>query len=388
MTSRWSSGNNLVEQLKQLSQIANMFNNNDNKVTTKGWLCRQADCIYAQKGCRNYVERTHCNGCYRSKAVAQKPEKTTAAPKAAAAATSTSSSTTPPPTKETQRRETRARKREARRTFKAASLTPPSNPESSTLPQELGPVARAMAQQPKPAVARLQFSDDTRLAMKHILSDAASFIVSSLAQEVAPVEAEPKSASTTLTKFVGERGPTSKTAKKLELEAAIKKLNAAMLPLMDGDTDFSEVIDSMKAKIEGHEKERAKLAKDAPSVHHERMAIAEARSSYEVAMQARLDRETRGVEKSTERQAERTKHFAILRKEVDDLEAESNKLYTDNADKHRQRAQVAASHDQEVLALFDKKVSELDAAKPGQGQGYAQPGQRHRRERTWHRLLR
>ena len=358
----------MAQKFKQYKQFMEMsaFFDKDPPPRVEGWLCKRQDCLYAHKGYRNFPERTHCNGCYRSKAQAQKPQdsnadKVTEFPTAAA--------TSP---KEQKKREARARKRAGRDAHKQVIEREKHQAEPVSMPapsQAPGPVANAMAQAAsvQPALTRLALPAELTDNLEYLFPAAANKIVVSLAQEVVPGPVEAKCPNATMAKFIGERGPTAKTARKLELEKAISKLRAALTSLQDGGEAVAEFAESLKNKIEIHEKELSKITKDQPSQDHERMAIAEARSSYEVAMQARLDREVKGAGKSMERQKERVEHIAALKLEIGKLEEGTIKAFNENAAKHKARAEAAATLDKEVLALFDKKLATLTEPQAMQG---------------------
>ena len=75
------------------------------------------------------------------------------------------------------------------------------------------------------------------------------------------------------------------------------------------------------AKQEAAESELSKLVKDAPSVDLEQKAVAEAKTSFELARQARKDRELRGNTKAAERMASRLEHLQGLKDQITKLEA-------------------------------------------------------------------
>jgi len=103
-----------------------------------------------------------------------------------------------------------------------------------------------------------------------------------------------------MTKFIGERGPSAKLAKKEELQAEIRRYESALV--IFGEAGDPAIVESIKAKLKTAEEALAKATKDAPSQDHELKAVQEAKSSYEVFVQARKDREVKGAQKATERE--------------------------------------------------------------------------------------
>jgi len=352
------------KQYKQFMEMSALFDK-DAPPKVEGWLCKRKDCLYAHKGYRNFPERVYCNGCYRSKAQAQKAENNHNKTDEDTAISETTN-------KEQKKREARARKRAGREAHRQAvekekhKADPVPLPAPASIP---GPVASAISQAAAipPVLSRLALPTAVTDELEFLFPAAAGKVVASLALEVVPSPVEAKCPSATMAKFIGERGPTAKTARKHELEKTIERLKSALTSLQGGGDGVAEVAESLKSKIEVHEKELSKIAKDQPSQDHERMAIAEARSSYEVAMQARLDREVKGASKSAERQKERLEHIAALKREVSKLEEGTIKAYDENAAKHKARAESAAALDKEVLALFDKKLATLTEPQAMQG---------------------
>ena len=362
----------MAEQFKQFAKMAAMFGTSwATPQVNKGWLCHCSDCVYAVKGYKNYAERTHCHGCFRPRAKAQHPPE-----ELAMAKDIDNHNNDPvkkePNTKEAKKREARARKRAARETARASTTGTTPTPASVTTPapvQAPGPVASAMAQAstPAPTVTRIKLKEETTSKLIFLLPSAADKIVTSLAQEVVPGPVEPKCAATIMGQFIGERGPTAKTARTLKLENLISKLKMAITSLQGPGDSMKDVIEGMQAKVEASEKELARINKDAPSMDHERMAVAEARSSYEVSMQARLDRAARGASKAEERQDARLERINALKGEITILEEAVTKCYIENTIKHKERAQAAAELDKQVLAAFDQQLADLVGAQPMDG---------------------
>ena len=120
----------------------------------------------------------------------------------------------------------------------------------------------------------------------------------------------------------------------------------------------------LQSRLEAAEAAHTKILKDAPSQDHERKAITEAKSSFELAVQARQDREERGAAKAAERRAQRTEHIGQLKEQVLLLEVGLNELEDSSARVHAERVVAAAAADTQVLGLFDRKLQGLQAPAP------------------------
>jgi len=262
-----------------------------------------------------------------------------------------------------QKKEARERKRKARLEAKkaAAQVSTPKAEPVKPLQEEQGPVAAALALAavPPSTTNKLHLPADLREKIALLLPAAAEPICLSLAQEVAPSAPEANNPEAIMAKYIGEKGPTAKSQKKGELEATIIKWKATIATLQDGGEPVAAVLADVRAKLEADEAALAKLAKDAPSQEHERMAVAGAKTAYETYVQARRDREARGAAKSKERQALRMQHIADLKQQIVLLEKGVVQIATENSTKHMKSAEAAAAVDAQVLALFDQKLASL-----------------------------
>ena len=271
---------------------------------------------------------------------------------------------TPPSdnTKE-KKKEVRERKKQARLAAKKA-LSQPSQPKPPAVnkpkdEEEKGPVATAMAQaaQPAPILNKLKLDDELCANIADLFHGAVEPITSSLALEVVPSPPEPQHPDLILSIFIGEEGPSAKSAKRAELEATIKTLKATATTLQGGGESVAAILAEVQSKLEVDEAALAKLSKDAPSQDHERMAVSGARSAYETHAQARRDREARGAAKAAERQAQRLSHIANLKQQLELLEKGLVAITAENTAKHEKCAAAAAAVDVQVLALFDQKLA-------------------------------
>jgi len=131
--------------------------------------------------------------------------------------------------------------------------------------------------------------------------------------------------------------------------------------LSDGDA-FADIRKSLEDKRRTAENALTKVLKDAPTPHHELKAVEEARSSYEVFVQARRDREEKGAKKAVARAAGRRKHLADVRAQVVELETEMLSLEAGNVVKHASKVKDAADMDVKVLALLDRRIADLKSA--------------------------
>jgi len=368
--SLWSSQNPLALQLKQLAQVASVLGGGVSSDAQKrqpagGWHCKRSNCLFAQKGYANYAERTHCHGCYWPKAKAQNPPQSDKIAREDAKAKRKGQNDEPKTKdedkKEEKKQRARARKQEARLAFKAAKSPSPACTVADIPEHTPGPVAAAMAQAEAPVqpIVRLKLSEELIEKIPHLVPHVLKFCADSLQQETVPTTADPKTPESQVARFIGERGPTAKAAKKFEHEETIKRLKVSAMALVEAGEPAAELLAGVQAKIESLELAVAKLAKDAPTQDHERKAVAEARASYEVAIQSRLDREAQGASKAADRQAARDNYIAELKAQVLLLEVGSNEVVKENEVKHQARAAAAAELDKKVLALFDRKLASL-----------------------------
>ena len=209
---------------------------------------------------------------------------------------------------------------------------------------------------------KLAFKEDTVKAIQLLMPHAAKLIIDSLAQETVATLHEPKAPEQVLSKFIGDKGPSAKVAKKEELVQDIGKLKAAILALQDGGDAVKGTVDTLKEKLEAAENTLTKLLKDAPSQVHELKAVEEAKSSYILACQARKDREQRGLDKACIRRAERAAHIAELKAQVTKLESDMISVDNENTALHKKRAEAAAEQDEKVIQLVDSRIASLTAA--------------------------
>ena len=183
----------------------------------------------------------------------------------------------------------------------------------------------------------LALPDEVRIAIPLLLPSAAKSIIDSLETEAIPGTLEVKSPEQLMARFIGEHGPTAKVAKTAELESDISKMKTALHALHDGGDTATEMVVGLRATIESAEAMRAKLLKGAPSQGHAQKAVAEAKSSYELAMQARRDREFRGAAKARERSEQRHKSIQELKQHIARMEEGIIELETQDAAKHAER---------------------------------------------------
>jgi len=282
------------------------------------------------------------------------------------------------------KKEVRERKKQARLAAKQA-LSQPSQPKPPTvnkpkIEEEKGPIAVAMDQvaQPAPPSNKLKLDDELCEKIADLFSNAMEPITSSLALEIVPSPPEPKQPDAILAKYIGEKGPSAKSARRAELEATIKTLKATAATLQGGGESVAAILAGVQSQLEVDEAALAKLPKDAPSQDLERMAVTGARSAYETHAQARRDREARGAAKATERQDQRLSHIANLKQQLALLEAGLLTTVAENSAKHEKNAAAAAAVDEQVLALFDQKLAgiadvAMQPAPPGPSTSNAAP---------------
>jgi len=215
---------------------------------------------------------------------------------------------------------------------------------------------------PLPSKAAMAFPQEVLDLIPLISGEATKEIRESMALEHAPQVAEARTPEETLARAVGEKGAAAKMSRKSELEADVKRLNAVLLAMADGGESMSELKKSVTDQLKAAEASLAKVTRDAPTTDHGLLALAEARSSYEVAMQVRKDRAAKGATKAGERTAMRHAQIAKLREQITTLEKALVKLESDNGAKYIKKAQEADEMDKKVLELIDKKVAELTPA--------------------------
>jgi len=173
------------------------------------------------------------------------------------------------------KKEARLKRNQARRERKSQAVA------GSPSPVTKDPAPRTVAVIPKgaitAAVAPLDSVGDptpsTRLVLPEELVDkiplllkaVTTAIAESLNSELIPGAVECKTPEALLNRFIGEKGPTAKIAKKDALEADIIKLKLALEPLK-GSESMTDMAESIQAKIDAAEATLNKLLKDAPSV--------------------------------------------------------------------------------------------------------------------------
>jgi len=361
--------NNVAKHLKQLSLAANAINKsfNTNSESGKGWLCLCKDCDYALQGTRNYTDRKRCWSCCRLKEEATNPPDFARLPaKFDRDRTANNVNTTE---KEQKKREARARKREARQTVRAAAdkvIQKPCTVAASPNPAKGKDEASAPVSIPATSQAptRLQISEKLYEQIDLLVPEAIKVITDSLYQEIAPTVAEGKSPESILSKLIGERGPTAKIARRAELQADIVRYRDALVIFSPAGDSASEITDGIKLKLKAAEEALAKATKDAPSQDHELKAVQEARSSFEVAMQERLDRQQKGAAKALERKQARHLHIQKQRDQLKILEDGLSEMEKSNDEKHAAKQSMAMEADKKVLELFDIKIAALSSPQP------------------------
>jgi len=258
-------------------------------------------------------------------------------------------------------------------TYKDAALATP------------GPVAAAMT----PLLPSTTVASSTRLAlpaelldaMPELAGDFLKVLRDSLSLDSVPVPGETKTPEAVVARYIGERGPAAKVARKAELEAQVQRFNGAIVALEGSGDEYADTIADIRAKLVATEAQLAKAAKDVPTAEHELKALQEAKSTYEVAAQARRDAQAKGCAKATERLTERHALLAKLKAQAAALEVGVSAIEADNAAKHAAKKATADDLDRRVVELFDSKIRELKAVTPeppaadgaAGGPGYALP---------------
>jgi len=213
--------------------------------------------------------------------------------------------------------------------------------------------------QPTTGPSKLKLDDELYEKITDLLTNALEPITSSLAQELVPSPPEPKQPDVIVSKYIGEKGPTAKSARRAELEATIKTLRTTATTLQGGGESVASLLANVQSQLDADEAALAKLSKDAPSQSHERMAVSGAKTAYETHAQARRDREVRGAAKAVERQELRLSHIASLKHQLLLVEANLLTVTAENAAKYEKCAAAAAKVDEQVLALFDQKLASI-----------------------------
>jgi len=354
----WGNTNNMRSTItKIVSEV--MQKGNINEV---GWLCLCKDCDFAKAGTRNYQSRKKCWSCMRPKDTATNPPVYARLPQRFDQ-DHTMRNSDDTSKKEQLKREARTRKREAR---KAAALTArtPERTVAAIPPPEVK-AATQTASTTKPPKTKLNLPDEVLEQIGYLLPGAAKMVMDSLALEVVPTMPDAKAPENIMTKFIGERGPSAKLAKKEELQAEITRYESALV--IFGEAGDPAIVESIKSKLKIAEDALAKATKDAPSQDHELKAVQEAKSSYEVFIQARKDREVKGAQKATERKKARHDHIKTLRDQLTNLENGLKVVEAENDKGHLQKSTAAAELDVKVIALLDQKIAALSPARNGAG---------------------
>jgi len=333
--------------------------------TPAGWKCQRADCLYAVKGWPNWPGRLHCVGCYYPKYNATHPP-ANARLEVTPKTTTRGHASNNDAEKELKKKEARARRKQARADFKKSKSTtndaaPAKAPDTAS--EQPGPVALAMAKAEDVAPARrLLLPDEVLKAIPLLLPGAADEIIKGLQKETKPGQPETRQPEVVLAKFLGDKGPVARVAKRDELMADISRLKAGITAMSAGGEVAKGAVALLEQQLETAETTLAKLAKDSPSHDHEYKAICEAKSSYELSIQSRKDREARGELKAQERNRARGKFFRDLRDQITLLEQSALELVTTNNDKHLEKAMALSDLDTKVLELFDSKLKALEVA--------------------------
>jgi len=362
----WSS---IAKRLNVLEAKSANKHNYTNMVDD-GWYCAKADCLYGVKGLANYSSRRFCNGCYRPRAVAERPDLPQARPQRPQQGTA-SSFEQAAATKENKKREARTQKRKLKNAARLAWNNKAADKDSATpapAPVATATVARTEPVSPPRAVAstepaqprtssRLELPKPLQDQLPLLLPAALKPILDLLALEITPAPLELRSPEEVLNKVIGERGPSAKVAKVVEHQGNIDKLKIMLLEAKS--SGFTDVETMLQAKLDAAEAALTKAAKDAPSPLAEMKAMIEEKASYEVVIQARRDQQAKGATKASERKAQMKNHIAALKSELQALETGLDALTTENNKAHTERAQQMAELDSKVLAQFDVKIATL-----------------------------
>ena len=163
-----------------------------------------------------------------------------------------------------------------------------------------------------------------------------------------------------LAKFVDEHGPAAKISKRVQLEAEVGRCRT-IEAACGGGPEMAELLELTVKKRATAEAALANMAKDTPSQMSERKALEETLASFELAAQARLDREQRGAAKAAERRTSRKRHLEALEAEFVILKQEVAKLEGENDARYKERAALATQSDEQVRALVKQKLAALQA---------------------------
>jgi len=215
----------------------------------------------------------------------------------------------------------------------------------------------------KPATTKLALPQELLQDVPLLVaSDAIKSIAASLMTEAVPAPRDQRSAEAVMAKRLGDKGPTARAAKMVELEANIARLQTSLTTLEAGGDALESAAEPVRQQLAAAKASLQTMAKDAPTQTCEHKAIQEARASLERQILERKEREQKGAAKAQQRQDDRMKTIADLKAQVALLEAGMNKMVTENAGLHSKRAEAAQALDQEVLKLFDDKLAALATA--------------------------
>ena len=358
---KWGAGGDLCRQLRALSQVASVLEGNNQSSKSQGWLCQRANCHYAKQGFKNWPDRRWCAGCQRPKDEAMNPN---AKKQDSVNDKDTYKDKSEVTGKGKKKREARARKREAKAAAKAdaASKGKPGTTVDQT--SNPGPVAQAMSKSEDVTTSNKVTLPDALLdAIPLLLPHAANGIIQSLAKEHAPGPVDTRTPEEILSKLLGGRGAVARVAKRDELEDDIKKLNSGIAALASGGDAVTEAVATLTKQREAAETALQKLNKDTPSQDHEYRAVQEAKSSFELTIQARKDRESRGQTNAQGRHALRKVLIQDLKDQIALLEAGVAEAESKNNTVHTKRVADMANLDMKVLELFDRKLQSLQTTR-------------------------
>ena len=385
--SRWGSGTDLATQLRiqrGLDMLAGLGGGGGRRLPPSGpptgageWECGHADCRFAQKGMLNYADRRFCGGCARPKSKAMSPP-TTSAVKGAAS----QSKPEEPETLAAQQAKQAAsgKNNEARRLRKAKGLGKPSAPaappkqeeQRKNAAEDAGPVAQAFTANlflqagsaTAPALTRAALPEELT-EQAPLLAGVVKAVASSLGQDTLPLNTAPKKAELVVDEFLGNKDPVKKEERKKEQAAVVTRLKVVVASIFDGGEATKEFLVPAQEKLKTAERDLSKLEKDSLATGYDVKAVANAKTSFELALQRKRGHMQDGNERAQERIALRAKIFQDARDQLDLLENGTKEVEKQCADAHAERAAAAALVDAEVLRLFDSKIAkgnEDDAA--------------------------
>ena len=363
---RWGADGpgSLTASLRHLSMISKIFEDGGSSggwgrpPTSKGWMCVQPDCNYALAKWHNKHDKMWCGGCQRPKAEAMNPK----ARSPNLDKDKANGVVTKPADKQLHKREVRARKREARAAAKAATSG------SATAPPATPPLTKAeeasignknnndKVQKEATKLKKLQLPEEVT-AQATLLTNLVETLAKNLNKESTPAPPDPRTPEEILLKIIGGKGPIANTDKKDQMAKDIAGMKAGLAAMSSCGETAGDAIAQLKAQIEASEAALAKISKNPHSMDFEYKAILEAKSAFELTIQARKDKEAKGISKATERKAERTKLFQDARDLIKLIEETTVALDNENCVNHKARAVSASETDNKVLELIDKRLS-------------------------------